>query len=190
MTNNIKNVRKARGLTIDELAEKAGFSQSFVQRMESGQRNVSVKNLEKLARALDVEVGDLIKQPLVNVALIGAINTGAQVQIFESGAKMMLVPAFDGANDGTAAVEVRGDALGQFFEGWFVYFDRPRPGVAADLVGSSCVVWLASGEVFARKIIASNQPGRFTLLSSFAPPLYDVEVVRAAKIRHMQPRPS
>lgn len=58
--NRIEEVRKARGLTLEELAEKAGFSIPYVWQMARGVRNVSLKNLERLATALDCRPEDLL----------------------------------------------------------------------------------------------------------------------------------
>lgn len=58
--NRINELRVARGLTFEELAERAGFSQGYVHQMASGERNVSIKNLEKLAAALGCRAEDLI----------------------------------------------------------------------------------------------------------------------------------
>lgn len=60
LKNRINEIRAARGLTFEELAERADMSPSFVSLMARGKRNVSLKNLEKLARALDCQPEDLI----------------------------------------------------------------------------------------------------------------------------------
>jgi transcriptional regulator with XRE-family HTH domain len=59
--NRIEEIRKARGLTLEELADKAGFSIPYVWQMSRGVRNVSIKNLERLATALDCRPEDLIQ---------------------------------------------------------------------------------------------------------------------------------
>ena len=58
--NRINEIRNVKGLTFEELAEKAGLSQGYVHQMASGERNVSLKNLEKLAGALGCRPEDLV----------------------------------------------------------------------------------------------------------------------------------
>jgi transcriptional regulator with XRE-family HTH domain len=58
--NRIEEIRKARGLTLEELADKAGFSIPYVWQMSRGVRNVSIKNLERIATALDCQPEDLL----------------------------------------------------------------------------------------------------------------------------------
>lgn len=60
LKNRINEIRAARGLTYEELAEKADMSPSFVSLMARGKRNISLKNLAKLASALDCQPEDLI----------------------------------------------------------------------------------------------------------------------------------
>lgn len=51
----LRGIRDARGLTVRELAAKAGVSAPTVSRIETGQRNGSLETLAALAAALDVE---------------------------------------------------------------------------------------------------------------------------------------
>jgi len=55
----IAKLRKARGLTQEALAEKCGYSTEFVSLVEWGLNASSVAGLEKVAKALKVEVKDL-----------------------------------------------------------------------------------------------------------------------------------
>ena len=55
----IKSLRKAAGLTQDELGKKAGLPQSHICRLENGEHSPSFTTLEKIARALGVAVSVL-----------------------------------------------------------------------------------------------------------------------------------
>jgi transcriptional regulator with XRE-family HTH domain len=55
----VKRLRQAKGWTQEQLAVYAGSSQPTVNLLEAGKRNPSAATLEKLARALEVEVVDL-----------------------------------------------------------------------------------------------------------------------------------
>lgn len=52
--------REHRGMTISALAEKAGLSQSYLSQIESGKREGRVGVLMGLARALSVDLEDLV----------------------------------------------------------------------------------------------------------------------------------
>jgi transcriptional regulator with XRE-family HTH domain len=59
----VKRLRRAKGWTQEQLAVYAGSSQPTVNLLEAGKRNPSAATLEKLARALEVEVVDLFPKP-------------------------------------------------------------------------------------------------------------------------------
>ncbi|CAM4470324.1 helix-turn-helix domain-containing protein [Paenibacillus typhae] len=52
----IREIRKARGLSQEALGEKCGFTFSYIGGIERAENNVSIKNLEKIANALNVEL--------------------------------------------------------------------------------------------------------------------------------------
>ena len=53
---NIRRIRKERGLTLKQLGEAVGVSEAYIRAYESGRRNPKQKSLEALASALHVNV--------------------------------------------------------------------------------------------------------------------------------------
>lgn len=79
--NQITAVRKRAGLKIEELAEKTGLSTTYISRMERGERNVSLKNLQKMAEALGVAPSELIDQKSVtDVPILSWVSAGAMAR--------------------------------------------------------------------------------------------------------------
>jgi putative transcriptional regulator len=60
----VKRLRQAKGWTQEQLAVYAGSSQPTVNLLEAGKRNPSATTLEKLARALGVEVAEFFPKGL------------------------------------------------------------------------------------------------------------------------------
>lgn len=52
----IKNLRKARGITLDALSEAAGLSKGYLSQIERGVSSPSVKALHSISRALGVTI--------------------------------------------------------------------------------------------------------------------------------------
>jgi transcriptional regulator with XRE-family HTH domain len=54
-------LREARGMTQEGLAHAAGLHWTYVGQIERGERNLSYKNVLKLARGLDIDPGELLR---------------------------------------------------------------------------------------------------------------------------------
>ena len=67
MTNRLKEFRKIKGLTQIELAKLCGVSQAIIQRLETGQNNITLEYAEKLSKFLDCKISDLL--PTVSVII-------------------------------------------------------------------------------------------------------------------------
>ena len=55
----VRSLRKAEDLSQEGLADRAGLDRTYVGGIERGERNVSLANIEKLARALKLTVSEL-----------------------------------------------------------------------------------------------------------------------------------
>jgi DNA-binding XRE family transcriptional regulator len=56
VSERIRSLRKAAGMTQEQLAEKSAIPQSHISRLEAGRHSPSRMTLEKIAAALGVEV--------------------------------------------------------------------------------------------------------------------------------------
>ena len=55
----VRELRVARGLTQEELADDAGLDRSYIGGVERGERNPSLSVIEKIAEGLDVTLAEL-----------------------------------------------------------------------------------------------------------------------------------
>jgi transcriptional regulator with XRE-family HTH domain len=60
--DRLRAIRLARRLTLREVADGAGVSESFVSQLERGRSSASVATLQRIAAALGVEVSDLFSE--------------------------------------------------------------------------------------------------------------------------------
>ena len=56
---NITIIRERQGLTQEKLAELAGLHRAYIGQIERGEKNIGLKNLEKIANALGLRLKDL-----------------------------------------------------------------------------------------------------------------------------------
>jgi DNA-binding Xre family transcriptional regulator len=53
---NVKRLRKATGMTLEDLHEKTGFSKSYLSTVEGAKHNISLDNMDRIAQALGVSL--------------------------------------------------------------------------------------------------------------------------------------
>ncbi|MCP5519238.1 MAG: helix-turn-helix transcriptional regulator [Verrucomicrobiales bacterium] len=58
---SLKKQREARGLTQETLAEKAEIDRTYLSDVERGTRNIGIKNVVRLARALGISAAQLME---------------------------------------------------------------------------------------------------------------------------------
>lgn len=56
----VRDARKTKGLSQEELADLCGLDRSYVGGVERGERNVSLKNIARIANALNLTPSDLL----------------------------------------------------------------------------------------------------------------------------------
>ena len=57
---NLQRLRRGKGLSQEELADRAKIHQTYLSGVERGKRNPSVLVLQRIAEALDADVEDLL----------------------------------------------------------------------------------------------------------------------------------
>ena len=60
---NITIIRERQGLTQENLAELAGLHRAYIGQIERGEKNIGLKNLQKIANGLNVSVHTLLDKP-------------------------------------------------------------------------------------------------------------------------------
>lgn len=77
----IRKTRKARGLTQERLAERAGLSFSYLSDVERGTRNISLDSLGKIMQALSIQPVELFADAEV---LENTVDTDGSEILLES----------------------------------------------------------------------------------------------------------
>ncbi|KKU54818.1 transcriptional regulator [Candidatus Amesbacteria bacterium RIFCSPLOWO2_02_FULL_48_11] len=57
----LRQLRKTKGLSQEELAFRSGLHRTYVSDLERGTRNVSLENIEKIAKVLGLELSEVFK---------------------------------------------------------------------------------------------------------------------------------
>ena len=133
MKNNIKQIRKERGLTLAQVAQYAGTTAQQIGMLERGDRRLSDVWMERLSFALKVEPYQLITTTtaLANtsaIPVLGLCQAGNWSDVIndESTTETLNIDVQNQPN--LFAVKVNGDSMEpRFFEGEYLVIDPKEP---------------------------------------------------------------
>lgn len=57
---NIRKYREKAGFTQEELAFEAGLHRAYIGQIERGEKNIGIKNLQKIANTLKIKISKLL----------------------------------------------------------------------------------------------------------------------------------
>ena len=57
--SKVRKNRLKKNLSQEKLAELANLHRTYISQIESGKRNIALKNVEKIAKALNIKVKEL-----------------------------------------------------------------------------------------------------------------------------------
>lgn len=162
--NNITAIREKKGLTIEQLAERTGLSVGYISRMASGKRNVSLKNLSKIADALKVSPTELIEeQRPVDIPIVSWVSAGMMLR--DDGQQDAIgsiqMPDLDPRGN-WIALKVEGDSMDRISPpGSLIFVDLDD----RELIPNGCYVIADSDNHVTYKRFRSNPP-RFEPVST------------------------
>lgn len=189
MANNLRALRESRSWSQDHAAQALGTTRNQYAKLEAGSRRLSDVWIARAAAAFGVDAGDVVTDRRGTVPVVGYVGAGSEAHYGESQGQLGDAPAPDNATTSTVAVEVRGDSLGAFFDGWLAFYDDVRSPLTDDLLGRLCVVGLEDGRVLVKRVTRSRvDPGLVDLQGQFGEPIRDVAVRWAAPVTTIVPR--
>lgn len=60
----IKKIRQEKGISQETLAHFADLDRTYINSVENGKRNISILNIEKIARALEISLKDFFNHEI------------------------------------------------------------------------------------------------------------------------------
>ena len=61
LCKNLKRIRTAKGITQGDIVRKLGLGRGFISNIENGKANPTLSTITKIAKAIVVSVGELMK---------------------------------------------------------------------------------------------------------------------------------
>jgi hypothetical protein len=127
--------------------------------------------------------------PAPKVPVIGYVGAGSAAHFYDvPPSHLDEINGPPDSTESTAAVEIRGDSLGPFFNRWYVFYDDVRRPMTPDLIGQLCVVGLSDGRVLIKQVQRGSDLGLYTLHSATEKPIVDVTIEWAARVNSISRR--
>ncbi|MDD3773038.1 MAG: helix-turn-helix transcriptional regulator [Weeksellaceae bacterium] len=58
--NKVRELRRLKGISQEELADKANLHRTYIGMIERAEKNITLINIEKIANALEVKISELL----------------------------------------------------------------------------------------------------------------------------------
>jgi transcriptional regulator with XRE-family HTH domain len=185
LPNRIKALRKERHMTVEQLAERAGYSTGHVSNIENHKRGFTPRSLKKIAAVLGVKPAEILD----------ASNAWQKVPVFGIiGDRGVFKPAGEGATapppqvkvplalGEVLALQIAGPSLYPRYEDGAIIIYPKTPGRADTYIGQECFVVLSDGVSMIRRVDRGSGDDHYTLTFHNQPPLINVEVVTCRPI--------
>lgn len=188
--NRLTEHRQRLDMTIEQVADATGLSVSYVWRLENGERNLSIKNLNLFAHAFSVQPSDLVvdRQAKRSVGVMGLIGAGAEIspeeeQVPPEGLYEVEIP-YD-ADEDAVAFEVVGDSMWPRYDPGDIIICSSVGDRLESLVGWEAAVRTGDGRRYLKRVLRGSSAGTFDLESHNASPIRGKQIVWAAEILHV-----
>ncbi len=189
----LRKIREARGLSQPALAKLARTSQQQIDRLEKGQRALTLKWARRFAPILGVQPYELGPDQDYEIAAVkGYVGAGEEVRYFEDQDDQVLeeVEAPPGEHD-PIALRVRGDSMNpRYFEGELIFYSLSRGTDPTNCLYEDCVVRMPDGRTLLKLVEPGSEPGTYTLRSynPGTPPLANRKIAWMAPVIWRGPR--
>lgn len=191
MSNTLRPLRLSRGLSLQDLATRVGTSKAQIDKLERGDRRLTVDWLQRLAQALDCAATDITPQlsgaqrdiggaTKKDLPLLGGVRGGYDAWFFDNGRVMEYVQRpinLVGCADAFAAYAFGDSMEPRFYAGELLYVHPHRPLSR----GCFVVVELKDGQGLVKQFL--RQDGKTVTLHQFNP---DKDIIlKHSEIKHL-----
>lgn len=136
---NIKNKRKLKGLTQQELADKSSISRSYLGDIEGGRYNPSIETLDDIAHALGIHITSLIgEEPpkkVIRIPVLGKIVAGVPLEAVADHIGYEEITEEMASTGEFFALKIKGDSMEPKFSNGDVVIVRKQPNLESGEIG-------------------------------------------------------
>ncbi|MEE8294127.1 MAG: helix-turn-helix transcriptional regulator [Sphingomonadales bacterium] len=155
--SRIREIRKNKGLTLQDVADRAGTTAQTIGRLETGTRTLSLKWINRISKALEVEGATLLALPEQgDIEIFGEINRTGLISKKSNGT----VSARLFAKEPTA-ISIK-ENLGPYMAGDVLIFEKNSKG-EKNFLGKECLVQHKNGTYYFALVLGGTNDKTFSL---------------------------
>jgi len=143
MINRIREIRKAKGLTLADLAEACDppTTAQTIGRLETGMRNLSIKWMDRIGAALDIDPEILVRSEEQERAQIVAQMGLGEPEALSTPREAILPNEIAGSGDDATILVLEVTAsIGEYRPGDMVWLRQIQPEEAGSAINRDCLV--------------------------------------------------
>ncbi|MEO9463341.1 MAG: helix-turn-helix transcriptional regulator [Marinomonas sp.] len=143
MINRIRDIRKAKCMTLAELAQNCSppTTAQTIGRLETGMRNLSLKWMERIAAALEVDPEALVRSENTSQPMVVASLRIAGAEALNSPREAVLPSDLASSdNDAPLMVLTVEESVGEFRPGDMLWLQQIAPEDAGSAINRDCLI--------------------------------------------------
>lgn len=143
MINRIRDIRKAKGMTLAQLAQACSppTTAQTIGRLETGMRNLSIKWMDRIGAALEVDPQSLVRSEDSPAPQIVAELAADGPAALTSPREAVLPTDFGAISDGAPMMAVNVSAsLGEYRQGDVIFMRQLSPEDANEAINRDCLI--------------------------------------------------
>ena len=144
MINRIRDIRKAKGMTLAHLAGACDppTTAQTIGRLETGMRNLSIKWMDRIGRALEVDPETLVRsEDAAQAMVVATLSAGGPEAL--TAQREAVLPTELAANDSDDAAHMVlaiEESVGEFRPGDMLWLEQLAPEDAASAINRDCLI--------------------------------------------------
>ena len=157
--SRLREIRTQKGLTLQQVADRAGTTAQTIGRLETGMRTLSVKWINRIAEALGTDPAELLSLPEQgDIEITGDIGKNGLLNKKRFGTVSLRFAA-----KRPIAIRIRAN-LGEYRAGDALICEGENANDFKNAVGRDCLVQTKSGAKLLAKVVAGSKKDTFTLV--------------------------
>ncbi len=173
-------------MTLEKLSELTDLSVGYLSKLAAGKQPLNARIMPKIAGALGVRSAELIDSSVawLEIDITGVISEDHEIKsVGTNGAgQHTLTTRVPAALVRNEAVLVLGNNLYPRYSDHDVITYTWQDNDISELVGKECVVLLTNGRTYLKTIVPGASAKTYHLTAFNAPPIYDAEIQRVARV--------